>query len=298
MSGPGVERPTVAIMAPGDMGHTVGGVLVANGLRVITCLVGRSARTRGLAEKAGIEPVADDAALIHEANLLLSILVPAQAFQLARRIADALERTPSSLVYVDCNAVAPQTARRIGELVEASGASFVDAGIIGPPPKPGARTVIYASGANVNALSPLRDHGLDIREVSARPGDASALKMCYAAMTKGTTAVMSELAIAADRLGIAGALHEELAQSQSAAAARMERAVPDMVPKAHRWVGEMEEIAKTFEHCGLTPDIFLGAAALYGMVADTPLGKTDQEAWRGKDRSLEDVIKLLAAREH
>ena len=285
MSDPAVERPTIAIMAPGDMGHTVGSVLAAHGLRVITCLVGRSARTRSLAEKAGIEPVADDAALVHEADLLLSILVPAQAFELARRIGDALQQTPSSLVYVDCNAVAPQTARRIGELVEASGASFVDAGIIGPPPKQGVRTVIYASGGHADALSPLRSHGLDIRRVSARWGDASALKMCYAAMTKGTTAVMTELAIAADRLGVAGALHEELAQSQSASADRMARAIPDMVPKAHRWIGEMEEIAKTFEHCGLTPDIFLGAAALYGMVADTPLGKTDPEAWRGKDRS-------------
>ena len=138
---------TIAIMAPGDMGHSVGAVLKAKGLRVVTCLAGRSERTRALAAEAGIEDLADDAALVRAADVLLSILVPAQAEALAARIAAAVRATGADLLYVDCNAIAPETARRVGAMVEAAGARFVDAGIIGPPPKPAAAgTRFYASG--------------------------------------------------------------------------------------------------------------------------------------------------------
>jgi 3-hydroxyisobutyrate dehydrogenase-like beta-hydroxyacid dehydrogenase len=287
-------NPTVAIMAPGDMGHAVGAMLHRHGLRVITCLEGRSARTRALASKAGIRAVVDEDGLVGEADILLAILVPAQAENLARRIAAALQRTRSTLLYVDCNAIAPQTSRRVGALVEAAGARFVDAGIIGPPPKANSRTIFYASGPHVADFAVLRDFGLEVRPVSARPGDASAVKMCYAALTKGTTAVMTELSVAAERLGVADALRTELEQSQQAALERMVRAVPAMVPKAHRWVGEMEEIAKTFEGCGLTPKTFQGAAELYDFVAHTPPGASTPEDWRNRDGSFEDLVAELA----
>lgn len=290
---PNPEKPTVAIMAPGDMGHAVAATLRGHGLRVITCLEGRSPRTTALAAKAGVEPVADDDALVSEADLLLSILVPASAPALAQRIAAAVERTGSALTYVDCNAIAPQTARSIGALVEAAGARFVDAGIIGPPPKAGSRTPFYAAGAHAKSLAGLRDFGLDVRVVSERPGDASAVKMCYAALTKGTTALMTQLSVAAERLGITDVLRQEFAESQQAALERMQRMVPGMIPKAHRWVGEMAEIARTFENCGLTPRTYLGAADIYDFVAHTPLGRISPEAWP-QGRSFESIISELA----
>jgi len=287
--------PTVAIMSPGDMGHAVASVLREGGLRVVTRLHGRSARTRALAAGAGVEEVADDAALVREADLLLSILVPAQAMALAERVAEAVRASAADLLYVECNAIAPQTTRRIGEVVEAAGARFVDAGIIGPPPKPGASaTRFYASGKDAGAFARLCDFGLDVRVVGERPGDASALKMCYAALTKGTTALMTELAVAAERLGVSAALRAEFALSQPAMLERMHRAVPEMVPKAHRWVGEMAEIARTFRACGLTPLTFEGAAEIYALVAGSSLGGTSPEDWRREARRFEDVVARLA----
>ncbi len=287
---------TVAIMAPGDMGHSVGAVLKAGGLRVITCLAGRSARTRALAAEAGIEDLADDAALVRAADALLSILVPAQAEALAARIGKAARASGSDLLYVDCNAIAPETARRVGAIVEAAGARFVDAGIIGPPPKPGATsTRFYASGAGAGDFAQLAAAGLDVRVVSERAGDASAVKMCYAALTKGTTAIMTELLVAAARLGVSEALRAELALSQATMLERMQRSVPAMVPKAHRWVGEMHEIARTFADAGLTPLTFEGAAALYALVAATTLGRTSPERWASARPSLDQVIADLAA---
>jgi 3-hydroxyisobutyrate dehydrogenase-like beta-hydroxyacid dehydrogenase len=258
---------TVAIMAPGDMGHAVATVLCHHGLRVITCLHGRSPRTAALAERAGIESVTDDATLVAEADALLSILVPARALDLAERSAAAVRERGADLLYVDCNAIAPQTARRVGEIVEGAGARFADAGIIGGPPKVGgAGPRFYASGAGARAFAQLRDFGLDVRVVGDEPGQASAVKMCYAALTKGTTALMTELSVAAERLGVSEPLRAEFASSQAAMLERRRRSVPDMVPKAHRWVGEMEEIAKTFAACGLTPKTFVGAAEIYVLI--------------------------------
>lgn len=287
---------TVAIMAPGDMGHAVAGALKAGGLRVITCLAGRSARTRALAESAGVVDMGNDQKLVVEADALLSILVPARAEELAERLAPAVRASGRSLLYVDCNAIAPATACRVGGIVEAAGGRFVDAGIIGPPPKPGAAgTRFYASGAAAKDFAALGARGLDVRIVSERAGDASAVKMCYAALTKGTTAIMTELMVAAARLGVGDALRAELEHSQAAMVERMRKNVPAMVPKAHRWVGEMEEIARTFEDVGLTPLTFEGAAALYAFTAGTALARTSPEEWRRRDRSLEQVIQALAA---
>jgi 3-hydroxyisobutyrate dehydrogenase-like beta-hydroxyacid dehydrogenase len=288
-------KPTIAIMSPGDMGHEVGVVLRHAGLRVITRLDGRSERTRALAARAGLEEVGDDDAVVRAADLLLSILVPSEAVALAERIARAVRGTGATPLYVDCNAIAPQTARQVGEIVEGAGARFVDAGIIGPPPQPGAAsTRFYASGRDAAAFARLADFGLDVRVVGDRPGQASALKMCYAALTKGTTALMTELSIAAERLGVGDALRTEFAESQPAMLERMQRAVPAMVPKAHRWVGEMAEIARTFEACGLTPRTFEGAAELYALVAGTDLGRTSPEDWRGQPQSFDEVVSRLA----
>jgi hypothetical protein len=150
-------------------------------------LDGRSQRTRALADRAGIEEVAGDTTLVRAADIVLAILVPAQA------IALAIAASGARPVYVDCNAIAPETTRQIAELIEGAGARFVDAGIIGPPPKPGASmTRFYASGPDAEAFARLGDFGLDVRVVGDRPGQASALKMCYAALTKGTTALMTQ----------------------------------------------------------------------------------------------------------
>lgn len=289
------EIPTVAVMAPGDMGHAVGTVLRQRGVRVITCLDGRSDRTRTLAAKSDIEDVPNDAALVATADILLSILVPAEALNLATRISAAVRQSGEKLLYVDCNAIAPQTARQIGEIVTAAGARVVDAGIIGPPPRPGtSNTRIYASGVAVAEFAALADHGLDVRVVGPEIGHASAVKMCYAALTKGTTALMTQLSIAAERLGVQAPLREEFALSQGAMLERMQRAVPNMVPKAHRWVGEMEEIAQTFEAVGLPPQTFQGAAEIYALIGATPLGAIPPEIWQASQPSFDDLVAELA----
>ena len=246
---------TVGILSPGDMGHTVGDVLCQNDLRVITCLQGRSQRTQQLAEKAGIEDVPTYSQLVTEADLILSIMVPAQAMSAASSVAEALQQADTSLTYADCNAIAPQTVRKLGDVITAAGGTFVDASIIGPPPRNPGATRFYASGPNLDTFSTLNDYGLDIRPLGDEVGLASAIKMCYASLTKGLTALCTELLTAAQVLGVSDALTAEFQLSQSALFERMENGLPGMPPKARRWIGEMEEISATFAHVGLTPNI-------------------------------------------
>lgn len=288
-------KPTVAIMSPGDMGHRVGTLLRHHGLRVITTLGQRSERTRALAIKAGFDVAADEQDLLRETDLLLSIMVPSQALPFATSMAAIMKQSGQNVLYVDCNAIAPETAKSIAAVIEDAGSTFVDAGIIGPPPRLNSdATRFYASGTHADRFAKLNEFGLDVRVIGEAIGEASAVKMCYAALTKGTTALMTGLSLTAERLGISDALRAEFDISQAPMFARMQQHVPGMVPKAHRWVGEMEEIAKTFAAAGVTPKIFEGAADVYQDVAKTSLAQVSQEAWDNTDKDYNNVIKKLA----
>ena len=284
---------TVGIFSPGDMGHTVGDVLRQNGLRVITCLKGRSQRTQQLSEQAGIVDVGTYREFVTQAELILSIMVPTEAMDAASVIAEALQQADTALVYADCNAIAPQTVRQVGDLITAAGGTLVDASIIGPPPRTPGATRFYASGPDTDLFSGLNNHGLEVRTLGTEIGLASSIKMCYASLTKGLTALCTELLTAASVLGVSDALTAEFQLSQSALFERMEKGLPSMPPKARRWIGEMEEIAATFAHVGLTPNILTGAADMYRFVGGTHLAELSPEA-REAFPTLTELIETLA----
>ena len=284
---------TIGILSPGDMGHVVGDVLRQNGLCVMTCLQDRSQRTRALAHKAGIVDVPTCQQLVTEADIILSIMVPAQAKIAATTIADALQETDTDLTYTDCNAIAPKTVQEIGEIITSADGTFVDASIIGPPPRRPGSTRFYASGPHLEAFAALNNYGLDVRPLGDKIGLASAIKMCYASLTKGLTALCTELLTAAEMLGVSDALAAEFKLSQKDLYDRMERGLPSMPTKAKRWIGEMEEISDTFADVGLTPHILTGAADMYRLVSETHLADISPEQ-RDQLPDLEGLISVLA----
>lgn len=233
---------TIAIIAPGEMGSATGRRLSDHGARILTSLAGRSPASAARAERAGFTVIEDWALLAEQAALLLSIVPPGEAVAVAERFAPALAAARVKPVYVDCNAVSPETARRIGSILMGTGCHFVDAGIIGPPPAPGARTVFYASGDAASAFGTLNALGLDVRVLNAPIGAASALKMSYAGLTKGIAALGAAMALGATRGGTAEILLQELRESQPHLLPYLAR-LPGLFPKAYRWVAEMEEIA-------------------------------------------------------
>ncbi len=285
--------PVVGILSPGDMGHAVGRVLVDNGVKVVTCLEGRSERTRQLAGMAGIEAVPTYGQLVRDGDIILSILVPAEAKNAAALVSQALEETGEKIVYVDCNAIAPATVKEIGETIVKAGSRFVDGGIIGGPPSPGGSTRLYASGTDAGEFEQLNKYGLDIRVAGKEIGQASGLKMVYAALTKGTSALTIELLVAARRMGLYEALMGEWELSQKGRQDSLGRSLQSVPSKSRRWIGEMEEIAKTFSGVGLTPKILEGAADLYRFVGNNPVADETPETI-DRNRTLEQLIRVLA----
>ena len=254
---------TVGILSPGEMGAGVGAALRASGLSVLTCLAGRSPASCKRARAAGIEDVPDLSALAARCDLILSILVPAHARGVAAAVGDAARASGATTILADCNAIAPQTVQAIEADLEGSGVTLVDGGIVGGPPRNGQGPRVYASGTAAHVLSELDGRGIDVVDVGPAIGKASAVKMCYAAMTKGTTALRTALLVTARRLDVYDELIAEMEHSQAAAlgaAAQGMRRLPNV---AYRWIGEMEEIASTFAHVGVTPDFHTGAAQVF-----------------------------------
>src|ERR1700693_4489501 len=234
--------PTVAIIAPGNMGSGVGQRLSEHKVKVLTSLAGRSEASGKRARAAGMIAVAD--AQLTESDFLLSIVPPGDALALAKRLAGVLTAANKKPIYVECNAVSPQTMNRIANEIAATGCPFVGAGIIGPPPKPGTtNTKFYASGPAAGLFARLNDYGLIVRVLDGPLTAAAALKMSYAGITKGFTALGASMMLAATRGGSAQALQAELAESQPALLGYLSRMVPAMYSKSYRWVAEMEEIS-------------------------------------------------------
>lgn len=276
--------PVVAVIAPGAMGAAVGRRLTDSGLKVLTSLEGRSAETAARAKAAGMVAASDDE--IAASDFILSILPPGDALSLAERFVPALAASNAKPVYVDCNAINPKTVERVASAIAPSGCPFVDAGIIGPPPKPvvpgeaasGTGTRFYASGPAAPRFAGLRDYGLDVRVLDGPLSAASALKMSYAGITKGTQAIGAAMMLTAARAGTADDLFKELQLSQKEMLAWFKRQLGTMPPKAYRWVAEMQEIAGFAGDDPAARELYEGAAEFYERFAEDFAGERKDAA--------------------
>jgi 3-hydroxyisobutyrate dehydrogenase-like beta-hydroxyacid dehydrogenase len=273
-------RPAVGLLHPGSMGASVGGALVDRGLRVYWASVGRSRDSAQRAEGAGLEDAGTVEALVARVNVLFSICPPDAALDVARSVG----RAGYSGLYVDANATAPATALAIQDVLHSRGASFVDGDLIGGPLRPGGATRLYLSGPAAAAVADLFQ-GTDRVEAVVVEGEvtaASALKMCYAAWTKGTSALLLAVLAAARATGVNGPLISEWERSQPDLLNRMEGA-RRAGPKAWRFAGEMDEIARCFADAGVASGFPQAAADIYRKLEDL----------KGTDADLESVVTLL-----
>ena len=282
---------TVGVMSPGDMGSGVGGALVRSGLRVITSLKGRSEASSTRAGEQGIVDVGSLDAVVTSSDLMLSILVPSEALGFAASAAESIVRTNRHVAFADCNAVSPATGVKIGKIITAAGGMFIDAGIIGGSPITGAIPRFYASGEHAGILAELDGKGISVPVMRGAVGRASGLKMLYAALTKGTAALHASTLMAAKSLGLFDDLIHELEQSQSGTLTAMGR-VNSISAQAFRWIGEMEEIASTFEDAGVTPHIHAGAAETFRKISYSSIGR-ERVGTVDQDRTLEDTVAAM-----
>lgn len=264
---------TVGLLHPGAMGATVGGTCAAP---VMWCSSRRSAATVDRAARYGLDDVGTLDELVARSDTIVSVCPPDEA----PKVADAVAALGFTGVYVDANAISPATARAIGERFD----RFVDGGIIGPPAEHAGTTRMYLCGAEAPAIADLwADSVLDVRVIAASPGAASALKMAYATWTKVTSALLLDVRALARVEGVETALLEEWELSQPGTAERSERTAAAVGPKAWRFIGEMEQIAASFDAAGLPDGFAVAAAEVYRRLTDL----------RDRDATLDAVLDRL-----
>ena len=253
----------VGILHPGAMGAAVGAAVKAAGADVVWASDGRSDASRSRAERTGLRDVGTVEALVESSDIVLCICPPDAAVDVAELVRGA----GFTGTYVDANAVAPSTVQRIATILERAGATFVDGDLIGGPPQPGGPTRLYLSGPAAGAVADvIHGPGLESVALSGDLAAASSLKMCYAAWTKGTAALLLAVRAVARQLGVEEALIAEWERTQPGVHERSGGAVGS-VPKAWRFVGEMQEIAATFADAGLPEGFALAAAEIYQRLA-------------------------------
>ena len=244
---------TVGLLHPGEMGAAVGAVLREQGHRVVWAAAGRSAETLARAEAAGLADVGSPAE-VGRSDIVLSICPPHAALEVACSVG------PVKGLFVDANAISPATARAVQKVVRDAGGRYVDGGIVGSPPREAGTTRLYLSGEGAAEVRELfAESALEARVVP----NPSALKMAYAAWTKGTAALLLAIRELAEAEGVEDELLAEWDLSQPELRERHARAARSAEAKGWRWVGEMEEIAASFEADGLPGGFHRAAAEVY-----------------------------------
>lgn len=253
----------ILLLHPGAMGASLGRALVSAGHRVAWVADGRSIATRRRAEEAGLTEYASLAAALSDVRVVLSVCPPGAADD----VATSVGRLGFEGRFVDANAISPANARRIGTNLESCGASFVDGGIVGPPANEPGSTRLYLSGTGADTVARFFEGTvIETRLVDDEPGTASAVKACFAAWTKGTTALLLAIRALAEAEGVTEHLLSEWATSMSDLVERSER-VASAGLKAWRFAPEMEEIAATFDAAGLPGGFHEAAADIYRRLA-------------------------------
>jgi len=256
-----VDKNLIGVLHPGEMGAAVGDCLSQRGLTVLWASAGRSPATAARAAAAGMREVSSAGEMAGQVDVILSVCPPHAALEVARSVSGFRG------IYVDANAVSPATTREVGEIVTAGGASYVDGGIIGAPPRSPGDSRLYLSGPWAGEISHLfTGTPLDAQAIGDEIGQASAVKMAYAAWTKGTAALILAIRSLARAEGVEETLLAEWELSQPALAGRSHTAARSAAGKGWRWVAEMEEIAATMAADGLPPGFHQAAAAVYRRV--------------------------------
>ena len=285
---------TIAILSPGNMGGAIGRFLGRNGYAVVTNLAGRSDFTRKKAADCGFRDCGSMEALVREADLVLSILAPANAVETAAAAAAAMKKTGARPVYADCNATSPQSALEMQRVIEDAGAVFIDVGIIGATPTEGRYPELCASGPHARLLDELDGKGVKILNVGPDIGAGSAIKICNGAYNKGAFALYTAVMLAAEHYGFSDHLRKRLPGSQAGTVDKLDEAIVRLPSLSGRYIGEMEQVSETFESIGLPGGFHAASAELFRMLSASSLASQRREEI-DPNRTTLDTLRILVA---
>jgi 3-hydroxyisobutyrate dehydrogenase-like beta-hydroxyacid dehydrogenase len=251
---------TIGIIHPGAMGISVAASALRSGQKVCYASEGRSDATRARAAEQDLRDLGTMAALCAECSIIISVCPPHAAEDVAGQVISQGFKG----LYLDANAISPQKAERIGNLLAEAGISVVDGGIIGGPAWTPGETWLYLSGKDARRVADCFSAGpLEVSLIGPEIGKASALKMCYAAYSKGTTALLTAILALAEASGVRDELSAQWERDEPGFSEQAERRARRVTTKAWRFAGEMDEIASTFESAGLPGGFHAAAGEVY-----------------------------------
>jgi len=278
--------PVIGVLYPGELGSALGRVLVRDGFKVVTTLAGRSARTERLCREAALETVATVTELVKRSDIVLSLVTPAAALDVATTYAALASLAPAGAVFVDVNSIGPERARTVDHILAGGGVAFVDAAIHGLAAQLEKRGTLYLSGGRAQEMAGLLGRSLRTRVVGAEPGQASAFKMLLGGMSKGLVSLFLELAQLGGQLGVLDAALDEYRHYYPGIMEAVERLAPTYPQHAARRAEEMAELENTMQHAGMTPHMAAGAQAVIASVGALELARGRE----GKSWTVKEVV--------
>lgn len=259
-----MDTTTIGILHPGTMGISVAASAIQSGFPVLWASEGRSEESQQRAQEHNLQDAGTLTNLCEQCNIIISVCPP----HAAEEVATAVVATGFKGLFVDGNAISPERAKRIGRYIISSGGDYVDGGIIGGPAWQPDKTWLYLSGERADEVAALFVDGpLETSVIGSQIGKASALKMCFAAYTKGTTALLSAVLATAEKLNVRNELEHQWSRNGSSFAKITQSRARSVTTKAWRFAGEMEEIAATFSSAGLPDGFHLAAKEVYERTA-------------------------------
>jgi len=275
----------IGILHPGAMGISLAASAQAGGHQIFWLPEGRSSKTRERATAYGLSELKSLLEMCETCSIIISVCPPHAAVDVAQQVV----LTSFKGIYADVNAISPQKAKTIHQLMHSRGIEFVDGGIIGGPAWEPQSTWLYLAGIEASKMATCFDDGpLETEIMGTEIGQASAIKMSFAAYTKGSTALLCAIMATADEMGVREALEKQWSRNGSDFAERTQNRLRRVTAKAWRFSGEMEEIASTFQAAGLPEGFHLAAADIYTRLSDFKDAETPPE--------LEDVLQALKSK--
>ena len=282
----------IGILSIGEMGYHWAKILTGRGVEVLTYAKDRSETTRERAENVGVKCVPSTAALVKDADLIVSIVVPSAAKRVATKVAKAAAKSGRrNLLYLDANAISPMTADEIGKVLQPSGVDFVDGCIIGSATKMDKGAVVYVSGPQAAKIQELEPYGFSVKVLGPTVAQASAFKVVYAGLTKGLQGLFVELLMGAKRFGLLDEILKRYEESFPGLLDKVTSSIVGLRTHAARRAEEMDELKRTFGYHGMKAFMAPAAQKVLQSIAELDVGKAS--ATGGREGDLLETLELF-----
>jgi 3-hydroxyisobutyrate dehydrogenase-like beta-hydroxyacid dehydrogenase len=285
----------IGILSIGEMGYHWAKILTGRGVEVLTYAKDRSEITRKRAENVGVKCVPSMAALVKDADIIVSIVVPSAAKRVATKVATAAAKSGRrNLLYLDANAISPMTADEIGKVLQPSGVNFVDGCIIGSATKMNKGAVVYVSGPQAEKIQELEPYGFSVKVLGPTVAQASAFKVVYAGLTKGLQGLFVELLMGARRFGLLDEIFKRYEESFPGLLDKVTSSIVGLRIHAARRAEEMDELKRTFGYHGMQAFMAPAAQKVLQSIAELDVGKASVTG--GREGDLLETLELFFKR--